>query len=185
MCFTRKFYISDTHFSHENIIRYSKRPFTSIDEMNEFMIAEWNSTVKDHDIVYHLGDFACGSPEGAAEIFSRLRGRKILILGNHDVRRGGEPHKCIAALQWDRPPVTALEVNDGGNRVFLSHYAHRTWPGAGKGSCHFYGHSHGNIPNYGRSRDVGVDVPDVNFRPRTFSELTAALPEFQSAAKAA
>lgn len=184
MRFTRKFYISDTHFSHENIIRYSKRPFISVEEMNEAMIAQWNFAVSDHDIVYHLGDFACGCPESAAEIFHRLRGRKRLILGNHDMLRE-TPRKCILDLLWDEPPVQTKEVKDGSHRVFLSHYAHRTWPGAGKGAYHFYGHSHGNIPHYGRSRDVGVDVPDVYFRPRTFSELTASLTSVQSAATAA
>lgn len=184
MRFTRKFYISDTHFNHENIIHYSNRPFVSVEEMNKSMIAQWNFTVSDHDIVYHLGDFACGSAESAAEIFHRLRGRKVLILGNHDMLRD-RPYKSIMDLPWDEPPVQTKEVKDGNHRVFLSHYAHRTWPGSGNGSYHFYGHSHGSLPQYGRSRDVGVDLPDVHFRPRTFSELTASLPEFQSAATAA
>ena len=95
------------------------------------------------------------------------------------------PKECILALPWDKPPVAALEVKDGGHRVFLSHYAHRTWPGSCNGAYHFYGHSHGTIPHYGRSRDVGVDLPDVHFRPRTFSELTAMLDSTQSAATAA
>jgi hypothetical protein len=31
------------------------------------------------------------------------------------------------------------------------------------------------MPPLGRSRDVGVDLPDVDFSPRTFAELTANL----------
>jgi hypothetical protein len=30
-------YISDTHFNHTNIIRYTKRPFTSLEEMNRLL----------------------------------------------------------------------------------------------------------------------------------------------------
>jgi hypothetical protein len=68
-----------------------------------------------------------------------------------------------------------MEVKDNGKRVWLSHYSHRTWPGAGKGAFHFYGHSHGSLEGIGLSRDVGVDMPDVQFRPRTFAELTSAM----------
>jgi hypothetical protein len=57
--------------------------------------------------------------------------------------------------------------------VILCHYGMRVWPASHHGSVHFYGHSHGRLPGYGRSRDVGVDMLDVAFRPRTFAELTA------------
>ena len=59
-----------------------------------------------------------------------------------------------------------------GSRVWLSHYAHRSWPAQHYGAYHFYGHSHGALPHVGRSRDVGIDVLDMGFGPRTFEELT-------------
>ncbi len=102
----------------------------------------------------------------------RSEGRKVLILGNHDYETPNVVHPVIESLGWERPPVQQLEVTDGGQRVFLSHFACRTWPGIRKGSGHFYGHSHGELPNYYRSRDVGVDCPDTRYSPRTFSELT-------------
>lgn len=40
-----KFYISDTHFFHFNIIRLCNRPYSSVEEMNEDMIAKWNMNV--------------------------------------------------------------------------------------------------------------------------------------------
>lgn len=76
--------ISDTHFQHENIIEYCRRPFNNANEMDEFMIERWNAVVNDSDIVYHLGDVYMGSKEGAQRILSRLSGRKRLIIGNHD-----------------------------------------------------------------------------------------------------
>lgn len=71
--------VSDTHFNHTNIIRYCNRPFSSIEEMNEKIIENWNKTVQPGDIVYHLGDFGYDY-----KIANRLIGRKRLILGNHD-----------------------------------------------------------------------------------------------------
>jgi len=75
--------ISDTHFGHENIIRYCNRPFVSAQEMDEVMIARWNSAVRPQDHVYHLGDVAV-SQQVLNTVMPRLNGHKRLILGNHD-----------------------------------------------------------------------------------------------------
>ena len=85
-------FISDTHFNHENILKFTYhesdrkiRPgFDNVDHMNEFMIDKWNSVVKPQDKVYHLGDVYFGNQEAAGKIVSRLNGHKRLILGNHD-----------------------------------------------------------------------------------------------------
>lgn len=77
---------SDTHFFHENVIKYSNRPFKDAKEMNECLVDNWNSVVKPGDKVYHLGDVAMG-PEHREELpslLSKLNGSKRLIVGNHD-----------------------------------------------------------------------------------------------------
>ena len=83
--------ISDTHFNHANILTVAPdgrkvRDFASVEEMNETMIDRWNATVHDRDIVYHLGDvyFDKASSQDIETILSRLKGRKRLVLGNHD-----------------------------------------------------------------------------------------------------
>lgn len=79
------FLISDTHFFHDNIIKYCDRPFRSSEEMNEHMIDRWNSVVKPGDKVYHLGDvWMGGTPGSRGALWSRLKGKKRLIVGNHD-----------------------------------------------------------------------------------------------------
>lgn len=37
------FFTSDTHFGHEAIIRHCGRPFASVAEMDEALIARWNA----------------------------------------------------------------------------------------------------------------------------------------------
>lgn len=84
--------ISDTHFGHENILKFTDENghyirgdhFTDVNTMDEYMIEKWNSVVKKGDKVYHLGDVYFGSKDRAYNILSRLNGNKRLILGNHD-----------------------------------------------------------------------------------------------------
>ena len=85
------FLTSDTHYGHSKIIEYCKRPFSSVEEMNETLIANWNAVVKPQDHVYHLGDVTMlrGSVHGkeafqTIQLCQRLNGHKRLILGNHD-----------------------------------------------------------------------------------------------------
>lgn len=51
------FFTSDTHFGHANIIRFCKRPFENVEEMNEALIENWNKVVSDDDTVFHLGEY--------------------------------------------------------------------------------------------------------------------------------
>lgn len=77
-------FTSDNHWNHTNILNYCKRPFSSMEEMNVAMIERWNERISDSDTVYHIGDVFLGKPEDAIEIIKQLKGRKILISGNHD-----------------------------------------------------------------------------------------------------
>lgn len=84
-----KWFTADTHFSHKNIIKYTKRPFKNISEMNKILIKNWNFLIDKNDIVFFLGDFGMGSLEHLRNINNQLNGKKICIRGNHD----GTPNK--------------------------------------------------------------------------------------------
>ncbi len=85
-----KWFISDTHFFHTNILKFTGndgkriRPFDSLEEMHEIMIANWNGVVKDNDYVYHLGDVTFQYHGPFNNLMHRLKGKKRLIVGNHD-----------------------------------------------------------------------------------------------------
>ncbi|WP_429819093.1 hypothetical protein [Ensifer sp. B1-9] len=152
--------------------------------MDKAIIDRVNERVAESDLLFILGDFAVSNdPEYVAHVFHSLRGRKVLILGNHDLDKKGSLKAALAGLPWDVPPVHAIETKDGGQRLYMSHYAHRVWPAGHYGSFHFYGHSHGAIPNVGRSRDVGIDCPDMNFGPRRFEQLIKGMMELEGREK--
>lgn len=85
-----KFFISDTHFFHANILKFLGddgkriRPFDSLEDMHEYMIEKWNSVVKDSDYVYHLGDVTFQYHGAFNNLMHRLKGKKRLTPGNHD-----------------------------------------------------------------------------------------------------
>lgn len=90
-------FISDTHFNHENIAVNFKlengsqaRPFSSVHEMNELMIQNWNKLVSEQDHVWHLGDVIMGPRQDYSKILGRLKGKKRMLLGNHDVIKGND-----------------------------------------------------------------------------------------------
>ena len=78
------YFTSDLHFNHKNIIPYCNRPFNSVEEMNEALIANWNNTVTENDIVYVLGDFILGPADQTETFVKRLNGHIVLVRGNHD-----------------------------------------------------------------------------------------------------
>lgn len=160
----KTFFTSDTHFGHSNIIKYSSRPFASAYEMDNTIIHNWNSVVRPGDTVYHLGDFAVGGPE-ADKYFFRLNGNILFCWGNHDNR--------LKRLKTDKPQMCehVRHISVNGQRIFLSHYAHKVWEGSHKGTWHLYGHSHGTLPDdpHSLSFDIGVDCHAM--MPLEFSQV--------------
>ena len=121
------YFTSDQHFGHFNIIRLSHRPFASADEMDEAMIAKWNTKVKSADTIYVLGDLFFRSAN-LEPILKRLNGRKHLVLGNHDHSwtgkvRLGDYFTSVQTMkkitQVDCPPWGA--VGSCGVMVKLTH----------------------------------------------------------------
>ena len=77
-------FTSDTHFNHENILKFCNRPFKDITEHDQKLIENWNSVISPDDTVFHLGDFCFGNPQKVIEIRKQLNGHIYLIKGNHD-----------------------------------------------------------------------------------------------------
>jgi len=159
------FFTSDTHFGHANIIKYCKRPFADVREMDNTLIHNWNAIVRPEDTVYHLGDFAVGGGP-AAPYLRRLNGTIYFCLGNHDKR-------LVAAYNGFIPHVNELTIEK--QEIVLCHYAMKVWNGSHKGSWQLYGHSHGSLPedHTSLSCDVGVDC--WNYFPVSMDQLRAKM----------
>ena len=133
---SKNFYIADTHFGHENCISFDGRPFKTIEEHDEALIANWNSVVADEDHVYIIGDFAFKSEKPVSEYTKRLKWHLHLIRGNHD-KKTQEYESCFETVG---DVLTVADDLDGiKRRVVLCHY----WmPFVGQKKFMLYGHTH-------------------------------------------
>ena len=164
-------FISDTHFGHANIIKYSNRPFKDVEEMNAKMVENWNKLVKHDDTIYHLGDFAFMQFQPFKNLLWRLNGNIHLILGNHDKMIIQNKNELLRGKLSSIQHYYELKV--GGKMIVLFHYGQRVWNKSHHGSIHLYGHSHGSLPPHGKSVDVGVDCKEITseYRPIHLDEV--------------
>ena len=167
------FFTSDLHFGHANIIKTCNRPYNNVSEMNEALIQNWNKVVHKDDTVYILGDvsFRCKKPE-ACELISRLKGHKILIRGNHDLK-GLEG---VFDAEYDYYELKGYMKRP----IILMHYPLLSWNQSNHGSLHLHGHQH-NKPEYNLQMksegifryDVGVDTN--NYTPISLKQIQSFL----------
>ena len=100
-------FTSDTHFGSERTLQLSKRPFKTVEEMDNAIINNWNNTVNEADTVYHLGDF------GNYDVIKKLNGKVFLIIGNYE-------QKDIENTYKREDDFKAIMINRGFYDVYSS-----------------------------------------------------------------
>jgi calcineurin-like phosphoesterase family protein len=153
----KTFVISDTHFYHNNILNYARPQFSSIEEMHNCIIDNWNSVVSPGDRVYHLGDAAMTSDqELLGSLLAKLNGSKRLVVGNHDdikfLCKGGWFKKVLVWRKWK-------ELG-----IILSHIPiHDFSRGETDDLLNIHGHTH--LKGSPQGRYISACVEHTNFFP--------------------
>ena len=174
------FFTSDSHFHHENIIKYCRRPFKNIEEHDAELIRRWNEKVPEDGIVFHLGDVGFGNPQTINEILNQLNGTIYLVIGNHDWRSIVKNHS------WRfREMTQQINMKIGKQHIILNHYPLLCFSGAWRGidaTWQLFGHVHSNKEHPGTSPDItrlgylmptqyDVGVDNNNYTPVSFADL--------------
>lgn len=156
------FVVSDTHIGHRNIIRFTDsndqriRPFESLDDMHSTLLNNWNSVVSDDDIVYHLGDVGFHKAD-TADFLSNAKGKKHLILGNHD----NFPMSFYEGY-FNSIKVSKRFTLSNGTKLMLSHYPIHDFS-IQQFDINVHGHIHDKIiPN---NKYKNVSVENIAFMP--------------------
>lgn len=177
----KTFFTSDLHLGHKSIIEFCGRPHLSTDHMDQVLIENYNQLVGHDDECYFLGDVSFHKPLIGVPLMRRLKGRKLLVQGNHDKYSVTQYHDAgfvvvsqEIKLRWQGHPLT------------LSHYPF--WPAhpeleeshelryperrpEDRGQWLIHGHVHRRWQRSGRQINVGVDVWD--FKPVTEQQLAS------------
>jgi calcineurin-like phosphoesterase family protein len=177
-------FVSDTHFCHDKIIKHDGLPFRDVEEMNDCLVANWNSNVRPDHHVVHLGDFIFGNAKRWMSLIPRLNGNIYLFWGNHDDIGLAQMDKLMDEHPRFRCALIAGFISAADQLIWVSHYAHMSWPKFGQGAWHVCGHSHGHleeIETAGKSildvslvniaRLLGGEQNTENYRPLTFAEV--------------
>ena len=151
------YFTSDLHLGHRGIIEMQNRPFENVEEMNHVLIDNYNEIVHKNDTIYFLGDISHHMPiERVNELLSMMKGKKILIKGNHDKKYDSELFEEICDFKT---------VSLNGQYFSLMHYPMLSWPKKNSGGIQLHGHIHSdekyNLQNREdniRRYDVGVDA---------------------------
>lgn len=160
--FDNVYVTSDWHFNHANILKFEadRRPFETVEEMNQYMIDHWNNVVSSNDIIIHVGDFSYGkniSSDQMTKLVSALNGHKIFITGNHDHDLLKIPRVKYSELNIERI-VNKMETTYGGTHVTFNHYPEVTWLNKRYGSVLLYGHLHSVSILIKHAVNVGYDA---------------------------
>ena len=186
-----KYYISDLHLFHENAIKFDNRPFSSIPEMHDAILKNWNDRVTNGDYVYILGDVSMrGKNEDLIAFVAKLKGRKVLVRGNHDDVSDYRYQQLFAEICDYKEIYDSIGKEKYG--LVLCHYPIFSWKKMGRGKILLYGHTHESeedrfyqqcldqlqesdcrhVYNHQlRAYNVGCMLPYMNYTPRTLGEI--------------
>lgn len=188
------YFISDTHFGHENSIKYDiregGRKFSSVKERDELIINNINKVVTPQDNLYFLGDISWYNPQETAELLKQIKCKNLFaIRGNHDrILKDGRIKKMFQGV------YDIKQIEDNGKQVVLSHFPIMMYQGQHKGVIALYGHVHNSLEendyqeflkelnNRIKVRDgdrykplqaynTGAMMPYMDYTPRTLKEI--------------
>ena len=159
--------IADLHIGHANVCKFTRdegeplRPWDDVDEMNEALIDNWNSIVREGDKVYVLGDFTVNKK--FVHLGSRLNGRKILIAGNHD---NATPQMYMDAGFEDVKGCHVLQKQG----VIMTHIPVHPYQLTRFSGGNIHGHLHDCSLDDPKYLCVSVEQPHVNYKPLLLDE---------------
>ena len=174
------YFTADCHFGHNRIIQYCERPFDNVHIMDQVIFDRINESVGVDDTLYILGDF-CFRGKKPIDYRVRIACRDVhIIFGNHDKRTDYYTSDLVTDMNGFSSIQEVKEIIYCNQRIYLSHYPHRSWPASHKGSWMLFGHVHGKLNEEDKisnrkTLDVGVDNT-VNYnkpfgQPWSFKEL--------------
>ncbi len=140
------YFISDTHIGHRGLLKHEPH-HASIEERDELVFENLGKLPKG-SVLHHLGDLGWKAVDVDRFFKAIPAGVNVhLVRGNHDDKAAWKQRDRFCTAR------EAAYIKIRGVKIYLHHYACRVWRTSNRGSFHLHGHSHGNLPELGRSMD--------------------------------
>jgi calcineurin-like phosphoesterase family protein len=158
-------FYSDPHLDHDRDFIVEKRGFKNIQEHNEMLIQNFNSSVKEGDEVYCAGDWAW---RNRLQFLNRFNGKFHFIKGNHDKGLFEEIKKSYKLLSFTEG---YLDIFINKIPITICHFPMTRWEKSHYGAWHLFGHIHSNwCPVNGKIINISIDA--CQNKPVSFEEIT-------------
>src|SRR6266496_2167663 len=135
----KNWFSTDWHLRHKNILRFDKRPFTSIEEHDNTIMKNVMRQLEGGDNFYYMGDLCFANKkttEGYLSTLASSGANLFFIKGNHD--------KSDTISLYQKYGVYLGEqkrINVCGQDIVLNHFKMFIWDKSHHGAWHLYGHS--------------------------------------------
>lgn len=158
------FVTSNQQFGRPGAIRSYKRPFENVEEMDAYLIKQWNSVVKEGDAVFVLGNFAW-EPEKTEDLMNVLKGNIYVLEGEWDRATAD-----ISKMKGDKSYKKLSHVSDGiktlaSIKSVFSYWPLTEWPRKKKKYVSFVGHPSKKYKSDHNKRTVNVTCDYWDFKP--------------------
>lgn len=160
------FVTSNQQFGRAGAINAYKRPFKDVDEMDEYLVKQWNNTVTKKDTVFVLGNFAW-DPESGEKLSKLLNGNIYVIPGEWDRAAediSGDAETTLKFLAMGIKEVLAL-------KAVFSYWPLTDWPKKKKGYVSFIGHPNKKYKSDHKKHIVNTRCDDWDFKPIDVQQL--------------
>lgn len=174
-----RWFTSDLHLGHKNIIKFCNRPYRDVDHMDTAIINTINATVMPDDELWVLGDIAMGHIDTTLRKFEQINARVTIVAGNHD-RCHPSYHGQDKAREWlpryeglrnvEQVYVHGALTLVAGQVVTVCHFPYRDedrhsdrftqYLPVDEGNWLLHGHVHDTWQVNGRQINVGIDAWD-------------------------
>lgn len=168
------FVTSDTYFGRHNIIKLFKRPFSSVYEMNQKLVDNWNQKVSKNDIVYHLGNFAW-DPIVASDVLEILHGKIRFIPGNSEDALLNVYKSYPKGIKLIKEQIH--EISEKG--LVMSHYPLEDWNGKEFETVHLHGHNPSLKTDLKKMYRVNCCIDNWGFQPVELEAIFEIIKEFK------
>lgn len=165
----RVLFWSDQHFYHDNIIRFSGRPFDSTEHMNQSMLKNYFDTVTDNDVVVFGGDVAFGQIDTAKALLQNLPGKKVLVLGNHEFGKKNDFRNYHIFDATEMCFVCYKIIDKKMCNIIVTHYPidNKYLP---PNTINIHGHIHVHLADV---KNINMAVEHTEYKPKDLSDQIA------------